>query len=456
MTDHDDDSEDRTRKLIAENIRRVEELLRFLPLPDGTVNDLRQKIAMLRTILLEQRPPAFVLVGRRGAGKSSLINAIFGKKVAEVGHVKAQTGRGRWFDHASELGSMSILDTRGMQEGSAPEESDTSKDALSSILVELRKKAPDVVLFLVKASEVDSAIDTDLDALERIFAEVERHHRYRPPLVAVATHCDVLEPKDARLHVDGANADDLAEKLGRVAEVEHHLDTKIKARHKLGPHLVWVRGVSTYLSFKADGGAVRSDERWRVEELVGTLFKHIPDAGRGTFVRIARVRGLQEELANNLTRAVAALCAGIAALPIPVADVIPITSLQVTLVAAIAWLSGRSLDRKSATEFVSAMGINVGAAFALREGFRAIAKVVAPGLGSMVSGVIAFAGTLAIGAAARSYFLHGATIEEAKRAYEEEKTAQEPEAQRHVDGMTNGASPPGASSNETPGREHQA
>src|SRR5437868_2898981 len=165
-----DDDEKETLKLIAENIKRVEELLRFLPLPDGTVSDLRAKIGLLRTILLEQRAPAFALVGRRGAGKSSLVNALFGASVAEVGHVKAQTGRGKWFDYASPRGAISVLDTRGIQEGSKPSEDDTAKDAVSSILVELKRKVPDVILFLVKATEADSAIDADLSALERIYA----------------------------------------------------------------------------------------------------------------------------------------------------------------------------------------------------------------------------------------------------------------------------------------------
>jgi len=420
----DRDDAKKTRELIAENIRRVEEMLRFLPLSDATVNDLRAKIGLLRTILLEQRAPAFALVGRRGAGKSSLVNALFGAKVAEVGHVKAQTGRGKWFEHKTERGSLSILDTRGVQEGSTPAESDAAKDAVASIVVELKKKVPDVILFLVKASEADSAIDADLAALERVYAEIEREHRFRPPLVAIATHCDLLEPKATRLHHTGDSAEEIEEKLARVSEVEHHLEGKIKERAKLAPHLVWTRGVSTYISFTKDG-AVRADERWRIEELVGTLFKHLPDAGRGTLVRIARVRGLQEELASNLTRATAAICAGVAALPIPVADVIPITTLQVTLIAGIAWLSGRPLDRKAAAEFLGAMGANVGLGFAFREGARALIKFVFPGAGSMVSGAVAFAGTLAVGAAARNYFLRGTSIEDAKKAFETTKTAAE-------------------------------
>lgn len=451
MADREEHDDAKTRRLIAENIRRVEEMLQFLPLPAATVTDLRAKIALLRTILLEQRAPALALVGRRGAGKSSMVNALFGAKVAEVGHVTSQTGRGRWFDHTTERGTIAVLDTRGIQEGSRPSEGDPSKDAVTSILLELRRKVPDVILFLVKATEADSAIDADLAALERIYAEIEREHRFRPPLVAIATHCDVLEPKGTRLHgSDDEPAADVEEKLARVAEVEHHLEGKIKERGKLAPHLIWTRGVSTYMSFRADG-ALRGDERWRVDELVGTLFKHLPDAGRGTFVRIARVRGLQEQLATDLTHAVAVICAGVAALPIPVADLIPLTTMQLTLVAAIGWLSGRPLDKRGAKEFLGAMGANVGAAFVLREGARALIKFVFPGAGSMVSGAIAFAGTMAVGAAARQYFLHGGSIEDAKRAFADAKAAAEEEGKSLEEKAKRGANGPPANGAPTNG-----
>lgn len=451
--DRDDDDEAKTRRILAENIRRVEEMLQFLPLPAATVNDIRSKIALLRTILLEQRSPAFALVGRRGAGKSSLVNALFGTKVAEIGHVKSQTGRGKWFDYASDRGTLSVLDTRGIQEGSKPAEEDPSADAVASILASLKRKSPDVILFVVKASDADSGIDADLKALERIYAEIEREHRFRPPLVAIATHCDVLEPKATRLHAAKEEPiADVEEKVSRVAEVEHHLETKIKERHKLGSHLVWTRGLSSYMSFR-DDGTLRTDERWRVDELVATLFKHLPDAGRGTFVRIARVRGLQEQLATDLTRSVAVICTGIAALPIPVADLIPLTSMQLTLVAAIAWLSGRPLDRKAAGEFLGAMGANVGAAFVLREGARALIKFVFPGAGSMVSGAIAFAGTMAVGAAARQYFLRGGSIEDARRAFTKAKTEAQEDGRREEERQRGG----GADSDKTTngaGRPH--
>ncbi|PTL85193.1 GTPase family protein [Vitiosangium sp. GDMCC 1.1324] len=400
---------------IAETIRRLEEMLDRVP--DPLARDIRQKISHLRALLLEQRSPNLVLVGRRGAGKSSLINAFFGARVAEVGHVKAQTGQGRWFDVQGELGTLSILDTRGIQEGSVPEEADAAETPLDSILAEVRRKAPDALLFLVKATEVDAAIDADLDVLEQLVSAVEQAHGLRPPLIGIATHCDLLEPKRTDLH-RSAEQDpaELQEKLRHVEAVERQLREKLRSREALRGELVTVLGVSTYLSWRQDG-TIRSDERWRLGELAQVLFRELPEQGRLVLARVTRVRALQEELAIALTRAVASVCMGIAFVPIPVADIIPITSAQLSLITGIAWISGRQLDLKASGEFLAALGVNVGAAVALREAARGLIKFVFPGAGNVISGAVAFAGTMAIGSAARAYFLRGVSAEEAHKLY---------------------------------------
>ncbi len=409
-------------KVLAEAVKRVEELFGYIPDGNGWFKDLGARIATLRGLILEHRPPAVVLFGRRGAGKSSLINALFGAKVAELGHVKARTGRGRWFDYQGARGALTILDTRGFQEGSTPEELDSEPaTGAPPVVNEIKRKAPDLVLFLAKASEVDAAIDGDLEALERAVADAERYHGVKPPILGVVTHCDLLEPKSVQLHkADLASPEDVEEKLGLVAAAERALEAKLKGRTLIAGQVQKVIGISSYLSFRQDG-SLRGDERWRIDDLSALVYKALPDAGRGVFVRISRVKSLQEELAINLTRATAAVCAAIAAMPIPLADVVPITSLQVSLIASIAWLSGRSLDARASTEFLASVGANVGLAFALREAVRALSKIAFPGGGAAISAGVAFAGTMALGAAARAYYLRGATIEEARQLFEEEK-----------------------------------
>jgi uncharacterized protein len=412
-------------KMLARAIVRLEELLDRLPVE--VAKDLRIRIATLRTVMLEKRPPALVLVGRRGAGKSSLVNALFGAKVAELGHVMAQTGRGRWYDFEREGGLLSILDTRGVQEGSPPAEEHDRRSALDALALELRAKAPDLVVFVAKASEVDAAVDADIDVIERVYKEVKRAHRTEPPLIAVVTQCDLLEPKSTRLHRrrDESEAD-FDEKLRYVSAAERAIAAKIDERPALHDRHVATLGVSAYMSWRADG-TLRADERWRIEDLAMLFFRNLPDASRAELARATRARAVQEELATTLTRATAAVCAGIAAAPIPLADIVPLTTLQAGLVAAIAWVAGRSVDRRGAAEFLAGVGANVGAAFAFREAVRALVKVIAPGGGSVVSATIAFTGTLAIGAAARAYYIGGLSLADARRAFRKKRAETEPQ-----------------------------
>jgi uncharacterized protein (DUF697 family)/GTP-binding protein EngB required for normal cell division len=415
MPGEDDDA----LKQLARAIARIEELLGRLPM--HAAGDARDRIATLRQVLLEKRPPALVLVGRRGAGKSSLVNALFGSKMAELGHVTAQTGQGRWYKYEREGGSMSILDTRGVQEGSIPAEPDAAKTALESIALEIRTQAPDVVVFVVKASEVDAAIDADLDALEHVYDEIRRAHRLEPPLVAVLTHCDLLEPKATPLHEASREPpEDVEEKKRHVTAAEHALSRKVDSRDKLRPRLVATVGTSVYMSWKSDG-SLRADERWRVDDLTLTLFRNLPDAGRAELARATQVRAVQEDLAATLTRSTAAVCAIVGASPIPFADTIPLTALQAGLVAGIAWIGGRSVDKRAAGEFVGALSANVGVAFAFREGFRQLMKIIAPGGGAIVSATVAFSGTMAVGAAASAYYIRGLPLDAARRVFRRKK-----------------------------------
>ncbi len=407
--------DDDALKALARAIARIEELLERLPL--DVARDLRTRVTTLRTVLLDKRPPALVLVGRRGAGKSSVVNALFGAKVAELGHVTAQTGRARWYLYERGGGSMRVLDTRGMQEGSAPAEGDPAGSALESVAVELRVQPPDVVVFVAKATEVDAANDGGLDARQRHYDEIRRSHRIEPPLVAVVTHADTLEPKATRLHEESKEPpEDVEEKKRHVTLAEHALARKIDARDKLRPRLVATVGVSAYMSWRNDG-SLRADERWRIDDLATTLFRHLPDASHAELARATQARAVQEELASKLTSATAALNAGIAAVTFIPLDVLTLTTLQAGMVAGIAWIGGRQVDRRGAREFMTTIGLNVGTAFGLREAARAIIKFVLPTGAAVVSAAIAFTGTMAIGAAAKAYYIRGVSMTEAARIF---------------------------------------
>ena len=84
------------------------------------------------------------------------------------------------------------------------------------------------------------------------------------------------------------------------------------------------------------------------------------------------------------------------------------------------YISGRERSLRAATEFVGALGANVGLGMILREGTRAALKFF-PGWGNVVCGMVAGAGTYAIGRAAMVYFIEGATLRDARRAFIQHK-----------------------------------
>ena len=146
------------------------------------------------------------------------------------------------------------------------------------------------------------------------------------------------------------------------------------------------------------------------------LTRTLPNETRIELARITRDREQQRELAQVLVKSTCAICAAIGAQPIPLADLPILTMLQLVMVSGIMYVSGRERSLRAATEFIGAIGANLGVAMLLREGVRAILKFV-PGWGNIVCGMVAGAGTYAIGRAATAFFIEGASLKEARRTY---------------------------------------
>jgi uncharacterized protein (DUF697 family) len=150
--------------------------------------------------------------------------------------------------------------------------------------------------------------------------------------------------------------------------------------------------------------------------LMSLLAAELPNQAKIEMIRISRDRHAQLHVAQMLIKSTTAICAAIGAQPIPLADMPVLTALQVLMVSGIMYISGRERSLRAATEFITALGANVGVGMLLREGTRAMLKFL-PGWGNVVCGMVAGAGTYAIGRAATAYFLEGASLKEAKQTY---------------------------------------
>jgi uncharacterized protein (DUF697 family) len=150
--------------------------------------------------------------------------------------------------------------------------------------------------------------------------------------------------------------------------------------------------------------------------LLSVLTEVLPNQAKIEMIRISRDREAQHHVAQMLIRSTSAICAAIGAQPIPLADLPVLTSLQIMMVSGIMYISGRERSWRAATEFMTAVGANVGAGMLLREGARAMLKFF-PGWGNVVCGMVAGAGTYAIGRAASAFFIGGVSLRDARKKY---------------------------------------
>lgn len=375
-------------------------------LPKNIKNRIEAELDQLKAFTVDARPARIAIVGRRGAGKSSLINAIFSEKRAEIGDVKARTGSGEWHTYRSESGDLEILDTRGLGETDDPEELFFKETAIEEVKVSIKERCPDVILFLAKAKEVSARIDEDLVQLLELRKAIETHHQYQVPIIGVVTQVDELSPKS----VDTPPFDHPI-KQENITESLDVLATKLRDTVSVP---VTVIPICSYLEF--ENNEIIFDIRWNIDVLLDYLIEQLPNEAQVIFAKLSKIKSVQKKVARRIGASVAGATGVIGANPIPVADMPIITGMQTTMVISIALLAGKKIDKKGVIEFFGVLGVNVATGFALRQIARQLVKFI-PVAGSVISGGIATAGTYALSEAAIAYFIEEKSVDRVKETY---------------------------------------
>jgi uncharacterized protein (DUF697 family) len=345
-------------------VERLEGLVARLP--DKIRRPVLRELTPLKELFLQQRPPRFLLIGSSAMPMHRILNALFSPDAREQMNVAVMPVH-RWVDwDISGHGTISVLDARDADASTAAQVED-----------DLKGHPPDIVFVFddgePKTEEASGHTSTGLALRVQnyLFGELGQ-----AKVIGISFGSDV-----------------------RTAQLEQAL----KAQSALRDRLLKV------IAFSDVHGA-------ETRGLLSLLVNELPNQSKIEIIRISRDREAQQHVAQMLIKSTTAICAAIGAQPIPLADMPILTSLQVMMVSGIMYVSGRERSLRAAAEFITALGANVGAGMLLREAARAILKFF-PGWGNVVGGMIAGAGTYAIGRAATAFFIGGVSLKDARRKY---------------------------------------
>jgi uncharacterized protein (DUF697 family) len=321
-------------------------------LSDEKRDELQHDLDLVRRLLGEQRTPKIAVVGPDDLSFPAVVKSILGESLDGDPTVKERLGRRRWYDYSSPRGELRLLDLRA-----ASGEEITTKA--------IAREEPDLVLFLWRPGD-----ETQVERLAAIVEQAKGTWGEAPEIVAA-----IVEP-DATAFDGGAWDAGAAESQLRRQLVASTVPNE---------------------SFEV---ALQREEA-RVVEL---MVERAPMEVRVKLAHLTWVREIKRDVAESVVRAASGIAGTIATVPIPVADIVPLTALQMSMVAVVAHISGRELSLRTAWEFALAMGANVGLGLAFRGVARTVVRFV-PVAGSVVAAGIASSATYTLGQGAIAYFI---------------------------------------------------
>ncbi len=305
------------------------------------------------------------VIGGTGVGKSSLVNAVFGRDLAKVGTGLPVT-RGVQYYHDDSLG---IWDIEGFEIGSAVAPAEQLRHHLELIAARPANEQVAVVWYCLKAND-DRLTPADIGMIRELAAQ-------GLPVILVLTKVDwIRHPITGKYSV--------AQGLERFVDwLEHPVD-----EHGRPIELPVERVMLTSTTDPRGKGNGHG-----LGELVTETLNLSPESAKDAF-RIAQRLNLpwKREMARPVISGAAGLAAAAAATPIPVADAVALAPIQIGMMGRIAAIYDLELKTMMSAGALAQIGVQIsGQALA-----RSFIKLV-PGAGSAVNAGVAFSLTAATG-----------------------------------------------------------
>lgn len=321
--------------------------------------------------------------GKTGVGKSTLVNAIFGRDVARTGVGSPVTKGLVYYRHPD--GFLGLYDSEGFETGTA---GDVIVDGLRRVVEEHRTRDVDKQIhaawYLVRWS------DRRFEVAQQRF--VTALTELGVPVIVVMTQ---VPSRDGTVHPEALEFGTYIEELG--------LPIRPRGRVVLTNALV-----DPFTQSPAFG----------LQTLLDDTYLVIPEVAEAalTAAQVLDIGRKKKAVAAIINQAVV-IAAGVGATPIPFADAALLIPNQVTMIARITAAYGLPRNRSRALGAAGALVLTGGATMAGRYAVTGLLKFVPGGAvaGSAISATVAASLTKAVGAAWSRVCEYALTLDDADR-----------------------------------------
>ncbi len=339
-----------------------------------------------------QEDPRLLILGATGVGKSSLINAIFGEKLREVNTIRSTTREFTTHEYEMAGTTLQITDSPGYGEIGHDEEYSAS--------VVREARTHHAVTLVLKADEKGYERD------RRIIGKAGRDPDFslEKPLLIALNHIDKIKPSrewSPPYEWDSPPAADDTAKTRNIKEKVSLVKEQFKT-------VVGNRALDVIPTMAdEDEEAIFGVDRFKL-----CLFEILSEAAKYRFARTAKLaekasREVLEQLdrtADTVIKTAAALAAlKVRINPVPVSDIAFLAPLQIPMIIKLGAIYGKTIDRNSAPEVISALGPDPAGHVPVRTIFQIVISLI-PGVENVLRPSHAATAIYGLGKAAKAYF----------------------------------------------------